>query len=145
MATRRQAREWAFQIVFQLDMNPAELDKVLELFWVDKKVDVRTRKFTETLVRGVLEHTKEIDTKIVEYAKNWDLHRMGNVERNVMRVAMQEIMYSDDVPPVVAINEAVDIVKYFGTTEAGKFVNGILDQARKSIPKRTPPSKTAKA
>ena len=133
MATRRQAREWCFQILFELDMNPAEVDRVFKLFWRERKTDAQTRAFAESLVVGVRGHLAEIDAKIKEYAHNWDIKRMGVVERNVMRMALYEMLYCDDVPPVVSINEAVDITKYFGNAESGKFVNGILDRARKDL------------
>jgi len=133
MATRRHAREWGFQILFQLDMNPGELPAVFKEFWRGRKTDGKTRCFAETLVVGVRDHLEEIDNKIKGYAQNWDIKRMGAVERNVMRMALYEMLYCDDVPPVVSINEAVDITKYFGTAESGKFVNGILDRARKDL------------
>lgn len=133
MATRRHAREWGFQILFQLDMNPNELPVVFKEFWKTKKTDPKTRAFAEALVTGVRGHLAEIDAKIKEYAQNWDIKRMGAVERNVMRMALYEMLFCDDVPPVVAINEAVDITKYFGNAESGKFVNGILDRARKDL------------
>ena len=133
MATRRQAREWCFQMLFQLDMNPRELPVVLKEFWKIRKTDSKTRAFAEALVTGVRDHLAEIDAKIKEYAHNWDIKRIGCVERNVMRMALYEILFCKDVPPVVAINEAVDITKYFGNAESGKFVNGILDHARKDL------------
>jgi len=133
MATRRQAREWGFQILFQLDMNPGELPVVFKEFWRVRRSDGKTRAFAEALVVGVRDHLEEIDAKIKSYAQNWDIKRMGAVERNVMRMALYEMLYCEDVPPVVCINEAVDITKYFGNAESGKFVNGILDRARKDI------------
>ncbi len=144
MATRRHAREWCFQILFQLDMNPGELPAVFKEFWKVRKTDPKTRLFAETLVGGVKDHLDEIDAKIKEYAHNWDIKRMGAVERNVMRMALYEMRYCEDVPPVVSINEAVDIAKYFGSVESGKFVNGILDRARKDLsrPARGGPAPT---
>jgi N utilization substance protein B len=127
-------------------MNPGELDKVLKQFWKERKSDSKTRRFTEALVVGVREHLSEIDDKIKSYAHNWDIKRMGVVERNVMRMALYEMLYCSDVPPVVSINEAVDITKYFGNAESGKFVNGILDRARKDLsrPSRESTDKTHK-
>ena len=133
MATRRQAREWSFQLLFQLDLNPDEFEKVFKQFWRERKADPPTRLFAEALVVGVREHLSEIDAKIKEYAHNWDIKRIGVVERNVIRMALYEMLYCNDVPPVVSINEAVDITKYFGNAESGKFVNGILDRARKDL------------
>ena len=89
--------------------------------------------------RGVLENIKEIDNRIQNLAANWDLSRMAGVDRSVLRLAAYEMIYRDDIPPVVAINEAVDIAKKFSTDESGKFVNGILDNmaARLSRPRHT--------
>jgi N utilization substance protein B len=133
MATRRQMREWAVQLLFQLDMNPGRLDEALERFWEEKTADTPARMATADLVRGVSEHRAELDGKLAHYAENWDLARMGGVERNVLRLGLFEMLYREDIPPVVSINEAVDVAKYFSTSESGRFVNGILDRARKEL------------
>ena len=135
MATRRDGREWALQILFGLDFNAKDdLDRVFEYFFsTHADSDARTREFTESLVRGVVEHRKELDAAIEKYAKNWKLSRMGAVDRNVMRLAMYELLHCPDIPPAVVINEAVDLAKYFSNTESGKFVNGILDRARREL------------
>ena len=164
MGTRRQARERAVQFLFQHDHNPPEdLAGTLEHFWVhprpavieviegkstwgeEKELppptvdDVAIREFAEPLVRGVLEHREEIDARLQQLAANWDLHRMAGVDRNILRLATFEMMHREDIPPVVAINEAVDIAKRFSTDDSGKFVNGILDKlaAQLDRPART--------
>ena len=88
------------------------------------------RLFAEPLIRGTLEKLTELDGKIQHYAKNWDLNRMAVVDRNILRLAVYEMLYRDDIPPVVSINEAVDIAKRFSTDESGRFVNGILDKIK---------------
>jgi len=138
MATRRDGREWALQILFGLDLNPnRELDTVLkyffEVFATDS--DKRTRLFTENIVRGVMEHRREIDAQIEKYADHWKISRMGVADRNVLRIAMYELMFCDDVPVAVVLNEAVDLAKYFNSRESGRFVNGILDRACKELRK----------
>ncbi len=131
---RRDSREWALQLLFQLDVNPSrELDPVFAAFWREQAADAVARGYTETLVRGVREHLEEIDRRIVRFADNWAIRRMGVVDRNVIRMGLYELYYNNKVPPVVAINEAVDVAKYFSNTESGRFVNGILDRARKDI------------
>ena len=97
------------------------------------------REFAEPLVRGVLEHREVIDERLQKLAANWDLHRMAGVDRNILRLAAFEMMHREDIPPVVAINEAVDIAKRFSTDESGRFVNGILDKlaAQLDRPART--------
>ena len=143
MTTRRDAREWGLQLLFAIDLNPPdEVDSVLEHFWSDKDVGDKPRAFAERLVRGVVENREELDAALREYADNWDVGRMGVVERNVMRMALFELLHCDDIPPVVTINEAVDIAKYFSTSESGRFVNGILDRVRKTL--KRPARKGAK-
>ena len=133
MATRRQARDWVVQILFELDLNPGDVEVVFGHFWSERKADRKSRAFAEDTVRGVQEHHKEIDACLKKHAEHWDIHRMGVIERNVMRMALYELMHRTDIPAAVSINEAVDIAKYFSNTESGRFVNGILDRARKEL------------
>jgi N utilization substance protein B len=97
-------------------------------------------KFAEELVRGVIEKRAAIDEKIAKYTENWDLPRIAAVDRNILRLAMYEMLFRDDIPPVVSINEAVDIAKKFSTRESGAFVNGILDRLKADL---TRPSRTS--
>lgn len=155
MGMRREAREKAVQFLFQYDLNQAEnLEDALNTFWdsqrssaiAEEKADARwgekfdlpppnteeiaERMFADPLIRGTLEKVKELDARIVQYAKNWDLHRMAVVDRNILRLAIYEMLFREDIPPVVSINEAVDIAKKFSTEDSGKFVNGILDKVK---------------
>lgn len=140
MSSRRQAREWAVQILFQLDHNPTDIEPALAEFWRDREGGARAKQFVESTVKGVLANRKEIDSMIRRCAENWDIKRMAATDRTVMRVAVYELMYSADVPAAVAINEAVDIAKYFNCNESGRFVNGVLDRIRKELkrPAREP-------
>ena len=133
MSTRRHAREWTVQFLFQRDFNANDVERALADFWNGKQSDPKTRRFTEDLVRGVLPNLPEIDAKLQHYAEHWDVKRMNAVDRNVMRLALYEMLYRPDIPPVVSINEAVDIAKAFSSLESGRFVNGILDRARKDL------------
>lgn len=133
MGGRHEAREWAVQFLFQRDFNKGEVDKALEDFWSDKKPGPKAREFTEELVRGVEMNAEELDQRIRGYAEHWDVKRMGAVDRNVMRVALFEMIFRPDIPPVVSINEAVEIAKDLSGMESGKFVNGILDRACKDL------------
>ncbi len=158
--TRRNGREWALQLLFQLEANPgARLGDVFVTFWEqqwsvkfdeldekrkvirqkvwDRKTPDRVapkalRDFSEELVRGVMAHANELDKKIEGYLQNWAMYRVAPVERNVLRLAFYELLFTDTPAPVV-INEAIDLTKFFSTTEAGRFVNGILDKARKDM------------
>lgn len=140
MGARRQAREWAVQFLFQRDFNSGDLEPALADFWADKEPGDRARQFTEELIRGVELSLSDLDRRIQKYAQNWDVKRMGAVDRNVMRVALYEMLNRDDIPPVVSIDEAVEIAKVFSSNESGKFVNGILDRALQDIrrPAREP-------
>ena len=100
---------------------------------LDKFAPKSCRNFAEKLVRGVWEKRDAIDVRLEGYLKNWSIPRMGGVDRNVLRLALYELFYSDETPPVVIVNEAVDIAKYFSTRESGKFVNGGLDRAIRDV------------
>jgi N utilization substance protein B len=155
MGMRREARERAVQFLFQYDLNqPEDLDAALRVFWesqaaaalAEEKAVARwgeavelppptveeaaVRSFAEPLIRGTVEHIASLDAQIKKYARNWDLHRMAVVDRNVLRLAIYEMLYREDIPPIVSINEAVDIAKRFSTEDSGKFVNGILDKVK---------------
>src|SRR5665213_912198 len=88
------------------------------------------RLFADKLIRGVLEHRDALDQRIQQQADNWDIRRMAVVDRNILRLAIYEMLFRDDIPPVVSINEAVDIAKRFSTQDSGKFVIGILDKIK---------------
>jgi N utilization substance protein B len=135
MATRRDGREWALQILFGLDLNRREdLDAVFEYFFdVIAPNAGKMRVFSEDIVRGVVGHRDELDKMIEKYAEHWSVRRMGVVERNVMRMAVYELMYSSDIPAPVILNEAIDIAKYFSNAESGRFINGVLDRARREL------------
>lgn len=139
MGKRRKAREYTVQFLFQGDFNPdchkSDMDDALRLFWEEREADDDVKKFATELIQGTIAHQQEIDELIRKYADNWELDRMAAVDRNVLRLALYEMLHRTDVPPVVSINEAVDIAKKFSTAESGRFVNGILDRARKDIPR----------
>ena len=158
MGKRREARDRAVQFLFQHDLSPPEnLDGALEEFWQTQRAaaiaedkgpatwgqqqelpppttaEAETRLFAEPLIRGTLQHRDAIDEHIKKHVKNWELNRIAAVDRNVMRLAIYEMLHREDIPPVVSINEAVDIAKKFSTHESGKFVNGILDKIKGEI------------
>ena len=158
MGKRREARERAVQFLFQYDLNPAEnLEDSLRHFWESQRAaalaeekgratwgekielppptadEITMRKFAEPLIRGVLEHREAVDEIIRKYAENWELHRIANVDRNILRLAIYEMQHRDDIPPVVSINEAVEIAKKFSTQDSGRFVNGILDKVKSEL------------
>ncbi len=98
------------------------------------------REFAQPLIEGMIAHQPEIDERIKRYCENYNLNRISAVDRNVLRLAIYEMLYRDDIPPVVSINEAIELAKTFGGAESGGFVNGILDRVRKDL---TRPSREA--
>lgn len=133
MGMRRDARELAVQFLFQRDFQSEDLPKELAAFWLEWGITGRTKDFAEALVLGVEEHRQDVDERIRNYAENWDINRMDVVDRNIMRLALYEMFYCREIPPVVSINEAVDIARDFGGEESGRFVNGILDRALRDL------------
>src|SRR5580700_7613955 len=131
---RRIARELAVQFLYQFDLSGGSLEEAVPLFWqTQSEVGDDGRKFTEELIHGVVERRAVIDERIAKYTDNWDLPRIAAVDRNILRLAMYEMLFRDDIPPVVSINEAVDIAKKFSTGESGAFVNGILDKIKAEL------------
>lgn len=158
MGKRREARERAVQFLFQHDLNPSDnLEAALAQFWDSQRAaaiaedksaatwnqpielppptadEAAMRLFAEPLIRGAIEHREAIDAEIKKYAKNWDIHRIAAVDRSILRLAIYEMLHRQDIPPIVSINEAVDIAKRFSTEDSGKFVNGILDKVKSEL------------
>ncbi len=134
MGRRRKAREVALQFLYELDLNaeddPAPREKE---FWVRHPLADEARAFCETLVRGTKSNQAQIDQLIAGFAEHWELKRMAVVDRNILRMAVFELLWSPEVPPKVAINEAIEIAKKFGTKESGRFINGVLDRVNKEL------------
>ncbi|MCU0666817.1 MAG: transcription antitermination factor NusB [Candidatus Omnitrophica bacterium] len=131
MRKRTLARECALQILYQIDITGQFDDKTMPDFWSSREdVEQVSQSFANQLVQGVLDHKEALDKIISQYATNWRLDRMAVVDRNVLRLSCYELMFCDDIPPKVAINEAVDLAKKFSAPESGKFVNGIVDKIK---------------
>ncbi|MBD3413981.1 MAG: transcription antitermination factor NusB [Candidatus Aminicenantes bacterium] len=126
---RRKSRETALQILFQLEFNEDQERQLLDQFFNDQVKD--KSDYAQKLVRGVASHKNEIDTLIQSYTKNWRISRMLCIDRNILRLAVYELLFEEDMAAAVAINEAVELAKTFGSTESAKFVNGILDSLSK--------------
>jgi transcription antitermination protein NusB len=134
MGRRRKAREVALQFLYQLDLHgAADPEPFADEFWARHPVDRETREFAEALVRGTKQNQEKVDQLIGQCAENWDLERMAVVDRNLLRVAVYELLWQPDVPAKVAINEAIEIAKKFGTSESSRFVNGVLDRVHREL------------
>ena len=125
---RTQAREYALQILYQRDMTGDSIDTVLGQFWPDKKYDPELHRFVTQLVRGTLAYLVEIDAVIAKYSEHWEISRMPVIDRSILRLGAYELLYRDDIPPKVAINEALELANRFSTPDSGKFINGVLDK-----------------
>ena len=133
MRKRTKAREFALQVLYQIDITHDDYATCLEVFWnahLEDNIEEEVKKFTTELIKGVTENLEIINEKISRYANNWELKRMAVVDRNVLRISCYELMFCDDIPAKVSINEAIELAKKYSNLEAGKFVNGILDKIK---------------
>jgi N utilization substance protein B len=132
---RRKSREHAMQALFYLDMIRDESKESLDVYYGNFSPSKQAVPFFRKLVEGVRQSKHEIDSTIERFSSNWKLHRMPHVDRNILRIAVFEMLYCEDIPIKVSINEAIDIGKKYGTHESGPFINGILDSLRIAIEK----------
>ena len=130
MSSRRRSREMAIQVLYQVDMAQSDLAEALRLFCEHFKAPESIRDFAFELARGAYEHREEVDTLIKRFSEHWRLERMPTVDRNILRLAIYELLYRPDIPAKVSINEAVDLGKKYGSEDSGSFINGILDKIR---------------
>ena len=129
MGLRREGRELALQMLYAMDSDRnADVRDTMRNFRENEDVSARVREFAEALVLGVRENRKSIDEAISARSRNWALARMPSVDLNVMRLAAFELMYRQDIPKKVSINEAIEIARKYGDKESPAFVNGILDE-----------------
>lgn len=142
--TRRTGRELALKIVYSLLDQDTEIDEILQDFWQNFRfqedilgeplddfsgpIPAEVKRFTEDLVRGVVDHLEEIDQTVNDMSTNWALERMARVDLALLRMATCELMYRPDIPSSVVINEAIEIGKRYGTKDTPSFINGILDR-----------------
>jgi N utilization substance protein B len=133
MGARRKAREKALQMLFRLDFYGEDAETICTEFWKSNPVGQQVRDFAEALVKGTLAHIENIDRTIASTIENWTMERLASVDKAILRFATYELLYIDDIPPNVTINEAVEIAKSYGTEESGRFVNGILDRVRQKF------------
>ena len=135
MGKRRQARELALQALYFLEEQRGDPEQALDLFCGNFMPPRKSRAFFLELVRGVQQTRTEIDRIVESYSDHWKVFRMPRVDRNVIRVAVYEMLWLEDIPAKVSINEAIDIGKRFGTDDSGAFINGILDRIRLALEK----------
>jgi N utilization substance protein B len=128
MARRSRAREIVLQLLYQFDQTHQGTAEQEQEFLARRLHDKELEAFAERLYRGTLEHRQEIDAKLAQVAENWSVERMAAVDRNILRLGAYELLFAADTPPKVAIDEAIEIAKRYGSAESPAFVNGILDK-----------------
>ena len=133
MRRRRKSREFALQALYQLNISKQDATALLAQFQEHFLPDGEADEFLRRLVLGVLEHCKELDRLIERYSENWRLDRIDVIDRNILRMALFELLYCEDIPPKVTINEAIDLGKRYGSEDSGSFINGILDRIQNEI------------
>ena len=148
--TRRKGREAALQLLCSLDPQGFAQDALAatERFWQVRPTTADARQFAEQLVAGVRQHLEQIDALLIQHLENYQIQRLSLVDRNLLRLALHDILHHPDTPPLIPINEAIEVAKKFGTSDSAAFVNGVLDRTAKSLDiplrdPRTPPEPPA--
>jgi N utilization substance protein B len=145
MGKRRTSRENALQVLFELEFNDVQLERVLDGYWNSKKSDGQVQEYADWLVRGIVARKDEIDTLIQGNSKHWRISRMAFVDRNILRIAVFELLEEKLIAPAIVINEAIEIAKRYSSDEAAVFVNGVLDAVRKKLEKTEPQQESREA
>lgn len=131
---RRENRKCAVQFLYQWELNkPEQLNDALRVFLEEQEQERDYYAFAEELIHGTLENIKAIDAEILAHAANWTFERIAKVDLSVLRLAIYELLHRKDIPPIVSINEAIELGKIFSTPESKRFINGILDQMKNKI------------
>jgi transcription antitermination factor NusB len=133
MRKRTRARELALQILYQVDLRGDEILEDLPRLLAESGKPEDVVEFARSLVLGTRQATADLDRRISEVAEHWDVHRMAAVDRNILRMAVYEMLERPDIPPKVSINEAIELGKKYSTQQSGAFINGILDRIRRGL------------
>ena len=133
MSARRKGRELALQVLYQVEMSGGALEQALRSFADSFEQHDKAREFGELLVRGVLARREEIDQCIAAASQHWRIERLSRIDANVIRIAVYEMTEPPGLPMEIAINEAIEVARKFGTSESAAFVNGVLDEVGKRL------------
>jgi N utilization substance protein B len=139
MGSRRQAREYALQMLYEADAAGTPIDEVVAHFWSDRPAPDDVQRFAERLARGTSGALAAIDPILTDSLEHWRLDRLAIVDRNILRLAVYEFLHETDTPPIVVIDEAIEVARRFGGEDSWQFANGILDAVRKKLGLETPP------
>ncbi len=135
MGRRRKARECALQMLFQWELGEHHPSEVAEVYWNGVNVDEATRSFAHQLFSAAVENQEKIDDLIRKHSEHWRIKRMAAVDRNILRMAIAELLISTETDAAVIIDEALEIAKRFSAPDSFQFINGVLDAVRKSLGK----------
>lgn len=139
--SRNKARVVAMQALFQLDIDIKSVWYVIKEQAEEEDLDEKDLEYLKNISNAVIDNIASVDARISEYSIDWDISRLGKVERAILRLAIGEMLYAEDVPVSVAINEAVRLAKKFGSEQAAKFINGLLGKfSREQFPDEEIPS-----
>ena len=127
MGERRRARELAVQVLFHLEFSPGDPSEIFDLICENFNAPKSIRDFSRELVLGVWEKKETLDRVIAQASRNWRIERMARLDRSILRLAAFEIMFVQDIPAKVSIDEAVELGKKFGSEDSGRYINGVLD------------------
>jgi len=132
---RREGRILAAQFLYmrEVGVEGVSLDQALKDLWEQTEAEKPAQEFAEKRIRSVIEKQAEVDAELKKLVMNWDPERMAPVDRAILRLALWEMKFADDVPPISALNEAIEVAKALSTEESGRFVNGVLDRARATL------------
>ncbi len=131
---RREGRQAAMQYLFAHDVHGQSSTPESQAFWDLHMAKPDVREYAERLIKGILAHREEVDARIASVLQNFSFERLGTVDRNILRLAVYELLHEQDVPRPVVINEAIEIAKVFGDTQTRVFVNGVLDRIARALP-----------
>lgn len=132
MGHRRKAREHALQGLYMHEVGKADVDTIIRFEWLDDEISDDIRNFAVLIIKGVVENIEKIDSLISTYSKNWKPERLTVIDKSILRLAIFEMLFIDDIPTVVTINESIELGKTFGGENSGQFINGILDAVKKN-------------
>lgn len=137
MGKRRKAREYALQGLYIYETVKPSLDDILTYNWIEEEISSESKDFASKLINGTVDHIEEIDTLIKKHAKNWKFERIDTIDKSILRLSIFSILYFEDVPQNVTINEAIELGKKYGGDHSSQFINGILDTIKKSYKSKT--------
>ena len=132
MGLRSEARKSSLKILYQIEISKISAESALSDYFSQNQVSSAHREFAEFLVKNIISHIPQLDNIISKYAKNWELPRIAIIDKNILRIGIFELLYTEDIPPKVSINEAVELAKTFGDLDSPRFINGILDSVYKN-------------